>query len=201
MTRRGFTLIELLVVIAIIATLAAILFPAFARAREKARETSCLSNLKQIGLAELMYVHDYDEVLLFAMNWDGQQMVSYFDLLLPYARNEQIFICPSDPKGSVNLSAIGISTAYSYGPNTKWVVVNKTFVHGMPLWWVNSASLANIDNPVAMPLVADAAGSIMGMTSYIEVDPRHNEGANAVFLDGHAKRVTGNDLDNLVLSG
>ncbi len=59
--RRGFTLIELLVVIAIIAILAAILFPVFARAREKARQTSCLSNIKEIGLAELMYVGDYDE--------------------------------------------------------------------------------------------------------------------------------------------
>jgi len=59
--RRGFTLIELLVVIAIIAILAAILFPVFARAREKARQASCLSNLKQLGLADLMYAQDYDE--------------------------------------------------------------------------------------------------------------------------------------------
>jgi len=61
--RKGFTLIELLVVIAIIAILAAILFPVFARAREKARQTSCLSNMKQIGLAFMMYTQDYDETL------------------------------------------------------------------------------------------------------------------------------------------
>ena len=60
--RRGFTLIELLVVIAIIAILAAILFPVFARAREKARQASCLSNCKQMGLAAMMYIQDYDEV-------------------------------------------------------------------------------------------------------------------------------------------
>ena len=60
-TRRGFTLIELLVVSAIIAILSAILFPVFARAREKARQTSCLSNVKQLALSMLMYVQDYDE--------------------------------------------------------------------------------------------------------------------------------------------
>jgi len=61
--RRGFTLIELLVVIAIIAILAAILFPVFARAREKARQSSCLSNVKQLDLAVQMYIQDYDEML------------------------------------------------------------------------------------------------------------------------------------------
>jgi prepilin-type N-terminal cleavage/methylation domain-containing protein len=62
--RRGFTLIELLVVIAIIAILAAILFPVFAQAREKARSAACLSNLKQVGMATRMYSQDYDEVLV-----------------------------------------------------------------------------------------------------------------------------------------
>ena len=69
--RRGFTLIELLVVIAIIAILAAILFPVFAQAREKARSASCLSNLKQMGLAWMMYAQDYDEKFPFADPGDG----------------------------------------------------------------------------------------------------------------------------------
>ena len=98
MKRTGFTLIELLVVIAIIAILAAILFPVFARAREKARQTSCLSNVKQIMLANIMYAQDYDEVLIpaalpYALE-DGT-WVSWYHILEPYLKNEQILRCPS----------------------------------------------------------------------------------------------------------
>lgn len=107
---KAFTLIELLVVIAIIAILAAILFPVFAQAREKARQTSCLSNIKQISLALVSYSIDYDEVMPIAfpkipainggnstdMPWDSQ--------LQPYIKSVQIFTCPSDsvPRISVN---------------------------------------------------------------------------------------------------
>src|SRR5256884_2003623 len=100
---RGFTLIELLVVIAIIAILAAILFPVFAQAREKARAISCLSNTKQIGLAVMMYVQDYDETYPlaafwnqstpFAQNfylWSSQRCVE------PSIKNTDIFKCPDD---------------------------------------------------------------------------------------------------------
>ncbi len=106
----GFTLIELLVVIAIIAILAAILFPVFAQAREKARQTSCISNQKQIGLAFNMYVQDYDEQTpaafaaittpeapLFASDSGNAAWVIPYDMqLLPYIKNEQVFACPSD---------------------------------------------------------------------------------------------------------
>lgn len=97
----GFTLIELLVVIAIIAILAAILFPVFARARENARKTSCLSNLKQIGLGALQYTQDYDErtvpcVLAYSGNlYDGNNYV-FFQLIQPYVKSTQLFQCPSD---------------------------------------------------------------------------------------------------------
>src|SRR5258708_24415671 len=108
--RKGFTLIELLVVIAIIAILAAILFPVFAQARESARKASCISNLKQLGLAVMMYNQDFDE--MYPINsWDGALMGSTdndlhmdgprFTLwmwrILPYTKNKQIFVCPSDP--------------------------------------------------------------------------------------------------------
>jgi prepilin-type N-terminal cleavage/methylation domain-containing protein len=100
-SRKGFTLIELLVVIAIIAILAAILFPVFARAREQARKTTCLSNMKQIGLSLGMYLQDYDE--LFPPGglkvWEATKKTDRNLLeiqLQPYAKNEQIFRCPSD---------------------------------------------------------------------------------------------------------
>ncbi len=103
--KRGFTLIELLVVIAIIAILAAILFPVFARAREKARQSSCMNNLKQIGLATMMYVQDYDE--MFPIDWYRAQSAdtchTWCAMTLPtlesinaYVKNRQIWVCPND---------------------------------------------------------------------------------------------------------
>lgn len=100
--KSAFTLIELLVVIAIIAILAAILFPVFAQAREKARQTSCLSNLKQLGLAVTMYVQDYDENYPKASFWNTNTAFSNFYLwssqlcVQPYIKNTGIYKCPSD---------------------------------------------------------------------------------------------------------
>src|ERR1700743_3800079 len=89
----GFTLIELLVVIAIIAILAAILFPVFAKAREKARQTACLSNCKQMSLGIQQYTQDYDETL----PWAQQAVGGAWNLLIyPYVKNDQVFQCPSD---------------------------------------------------------------------------------------------------------
>src|SRR5262245_15655599 len=107
---RGFTLIELLVVIAIIAILAAILFPVFAQAREKARQGSCLSNMKQMALAVHMYAQDYDEILppyndavfdfgnpdpTTRKRSDGPWRTNYLWCLQPYMKNQQIQACPS----------------------------------------------------------------------------------------------------------
>jgi prepilin-type N-terminal cleavage/methylation domain-containing protein len=102
MTRRGFTLIELLVVIAIIAILAAILFPVFARAREKARQASCGSNVKQIALGVLMYVQDYDE-MFSNLGWCTTPRLYWWDNVMPYVKNSQLFLCPSASSASNQL--------------------------------------------------------------------------------------------------
>lgn len=103
--RKGFTLIELLVVIAIIALLAAILFPVFAQAREKARQAACLSNVKQIATGLLMYIQDSDEVLppvnaggedLAGWGYGGSDIV-WPQAIQPYVKSWEIFRCPSDP--------------------------------------------------------------------------------------------------------
>lgn len=107
--RDGFTLIELLVVIAIIAVLAALLFPVFAKAREKARQAQCLSNLKQLGLAVQGYTDDWDNnlpsiatcpALFDPTSTESRNFNQYWKfLLLPYARSRDVFLCPSNPIG------------------------------------------------------------------------------------------------------
>ena len=94
---RGLTLIELLVVIAIIAILAAILFPVFAQSREKARQTTCVSNMKQLGYGLTMYAQDYDETLPFGYRYsdDGKLLWWWQDDIRPYVKNELVYTCPS----------------------------------------------------------------------------------------------------------
>ena len=135
-SRNAFTLIELLVVIAIIAILAAILFPVFAQAREKARAISCLSNQKQLGLAVLMYVQDYDEAMPLAyinvgFGGTGGPFSNFYEswwaMIYPYSKSGPVTRCPSNPNNNTTVSsivdnALGLKT--SYGVNTfdfSWV--------------------------------------------------------------------------------
>ena len=120
LTKRatGFTLIELLVVIAIIAILAAILFPVFAKVREKARQTSCLSNEKQIGLAVIQYVQDYDEVYPLSA-WEnpgtGPIDVDWVHPTYAYVKSSGVFQCPSEPQNH-SVSKDGVID-FNYGYN------------------------------------------------------------------------------------
>jgi prepilin-type N-terminal cleavage/methylation domain-containing protein/prepilin-type processing-associated H-X9-DG protein len=190
--RRGFTLIELLVVIAIIAILAAILFPVFARAREKARQASCQSNLKQLVLAILMYAQDYDEALPHYSNfrnhtsggWGVRNSTWYYNIYT-YVNNVQAFRCPSYPDRSVgyawNIDYIGYASSTSVRvpptkladivnpPNTLLLLDNAGYA-GMyrPLRWINDPSSTLYD--LYLP--------------WVQV---HNGGPNVGFADGHVK--------------
>ena len=165
--RRAFTLIELLVVIAIIAILAAILFPVFAQAREKARQISCLSNIKQLGLGLFMYCQDYDETMpaafagIPAINGGGANAIPYEDQLRPYIKNDQLSGCPSDSQprplrgigdfwdGKYSAKAVKRSYGYVGEVTTKEGNArssNPDSNTGMSSWG-NGKSLAAIDQP------------------------------------------------------
>jgi prepilin-type N-terminal cleavage/methylation domain-containing protein/prepilin-type processing-associated H-X9-DG protein len=174
LTKRGFTLIELLVVIAIIAILAAILFPVFAQAREKARQSSCLSNLKQIGIASTMYVQDYDETFpVWAWNPERQMArpdgtiytgkVTWPMLYMPYIKNDGVFRCPSD--GTVR-SSIGNTWGkpfpMSYGTNLR---IHRC-VDTIQCAAGRALGLAAIDTPADTYWIADVwNGSPIGIES------------------------------------
>jgi prepilin-type N-terminal cleavage/methylation domain-containing protein len=182
---RGFTLIELLVVIAIIAILAAILFPVFAQARESARKASCISNTKQLGLGTMMYAQDYDE--MYPCNsWDGAPMGTTdndigqdkprFTLwmwrIMPYLKNKQILVCPSDPArgkspwrgySTVPDDCWGVPTPISYGHNQHIFGYGGTDRPGpcgeypAPDWAVfyQPTSMAAITSPASTYMLAD----------------------------------------------
>ncbi|MCE5216380.1 DUF1559 domain-containing protein [bacterium] len=197
--RTGFTLIELLVVIAIIAILAAILFPVFARAREKARQSSCQSNLKQLGLAFNMYIQDYDERFPRGAGYIAPSNLlspgnqgEFFLELTPYIKNTQIYNCPSGLQngfacGGVRDTSLGFGVAYAR--NT----------------WIDRDAIASIEYPAACILLADggsnnymrlyctqAEATAAGSGNYAWSWNRHNDGCNYLFVDGHVKWVTFN---------
>ncbi len=210
MARRGFTLIELLVVIAIIAILAAILFPVFAKAREKARQTSCLSNLKQLGLAVMQYAQDYDEMLpIYYYNTGVSGAITYpgggtnsammwYCAIYPYAKNMQLFQCPSN--------------SYRWNGN-----YTGRMCYGYNLQ-ISGRALATLTAPAETAVLADVYEDpgASSQTYYFTTQPvltsggppirtcisdLHNNGANIALADGHAKwfsvRLGSHDIPGL----
>jgi len=134
---KGFTLIELLVVIAIIAILAAILFPVFAKVREKARQTSCVSNLKQLGLGMMQYVQDNDET--FPDGYDGQstninagQIFFWPQAIFPYVKSYGVYQCPDNARSKTDACAYLFNNHY-----------------------MNKAPLAQVDTPAQVIMLSD----------------------------------------------
>ncbi len=202
----GFTLIELLVVIAIIAILAAILFPVFARAREAARKTACLSNMRQIGTAFQIYTQDYDETL--PNSTDGTPGASVhgawnyyktfpanispgsYDVtqggLYPYVKNSQIYICPSDGEGR--------RSGNSYAANS-------CVFQGSAAGFETGKPLAAFESPASFMLLGEEASPNEFLTNVSNAStddgymlyvlnifsPRHSDGSNLNFVDGHSK--------------
>lgn len=209
---QGFTLIELLVVIAIIAILAAILFPVFARARENARRASCMSNLKQIGLAFMMYTQDYDEKYPMSYQltpqttagmpgstwWsatypDGVLVhdVNWMDILYPYTKSIQVYVCPSMNPASI------FAGGASYGYNL--AISNAA---------AGNLSMASVQNSARCVMVLDYAvyygtyanpgdGSSFAAPSSAWRDyvVPHLGGTNVAYADGHVKWVNSSNSD------
>lgn len=198
MRDRGFTLIELLVVIAIIAILAAMLFPVFARAREKARQVVCMSNMKQLGMAFGMYAADYqrlpwDDLTVGGAPEGTAPTWTWRLMIYPYVRNADIFVCPTAPA----LSTFD-GTFPDYDQTAGYAI---NHVH-----WDNDLgtdaepppghTYVEIQRPTQTILLTDFTGEYVishfgtqehGFVRDDRAATRHNDGCNYLFCDGHVK--------------
>ena len=195
--RYGFTLIELLVVIAIIAILAAILFPVFARAREQARRTSCLSNLKQLSLAVMMYGQDYDEKLPVGET-QGNSLWNVVNGVMPYVKNRAIFYCPS------------ISVLVPYNPlldntDANWTAGNIGYYywsmygihpHTGPFLATHPPRQLTLSSPTEMWMWSDVFGAFYWNQGapFTHNMPKWSF-TNVAFMDGHVKSIPGRPVE------
>jgi prepilin-type N-terminal cleavage/methylation domain-containing protein/prepilin-type processing-associated H-X9-DG protein len=206
--QEGFTLIELLVVIAIIAILAAILFPVFAAARESARQTKCLSNLKQISLAILMYVDDNDN---YPVQWASHGWPHAFYSIYPFLKNGAIFLCPTaKAKGEMNTVKTS-NPPQQYG--LYWTSYASNAFFDYPSYYIDSSVKTVAPDMVKSPCKCVLAidnvdpgewtsysgcegraviwyhndGAGFGIMNTRQRGTRHNGGFNLAFADGHSK--------------
>ncbi len=193
--QTGFTLIELLVVIAIIAILAAILFPVFAQAREKARQTTCLSNLKQYSLANLMYIQDYDEVFPMSAYLNVQCVATYYWAVQPYVKNNQITQCPSESNAIDTILAVG-APCPNTPPFTSYVVNPALYANGF-VPSVATVSLAAVSQPSDTIMNYDGnVGVGPGPGQQIQlVQARHQDSFDASYVDGHVRAIQAKQSD------
>ena len=199
---RGFTLVELLIVIAIVGLLAALLFPVFAKIREKAQETTCASNLRQLGQAFMMYAQDYDQHL--PEQWAGRTptdvgassvSTAWETYLRPYTKNKDINRCPSDTLSKpLKIPATGITLFSSYA--TTFQVQGKSLA-AIPASALTVLLLENKQNGnigdidwLVQQLGKQRLQPDDGVV-YEQPDFRHNEMANYLFVDGHVKSLHG----------
>ncbi len=207
MLRKGFTLIELLVVIAIIAIIAAILFPVFQQVRENARRTSCLSNVKQLGLAVTMYNQDFDETQMCYV--DGASFY-WPQELSPYVKTRAVWLCPDFPQGlgvSLNSSTYGVNSHVVNSINgVPAPVTLSSYTRPSEVMMMADSEWANTGSPSRtagcssfqagflklycpidqVPAVTPASCSAY-LTNTAGVDFRHLVGANVLYVDAHAK--------------
>src|SRR5688500_7606888 len=190
--RAAFTLIELLVVIAIIAILAAILFPVFAQAREKARQSACLSQCKQWGIASELYKQDYDGTIVAwsskALDDKGKLKDIYWsEMLQPYMKNRHIGVCPDDPDPIARNRDF---LSYCFNRNVQFGINNTPASESQIRYPAATIAMQEWQSPGYTG--CDWVGPQSFYKNY-ELKPlerngdrRHNSGSNYVFFDGHA---------------
>ncbi|MGQ9880831.1 MAG: prepilin-type N-terminal cleavage/methylation domain-containing protein [Armatimonadota bacterium] len=201
----AFTLIELLVVIAIIAILAAILFPVFAQAREKARQTVCLSNMKQMGWAVNMYLQDYDEAFPLDSHTGTNAPWVWLRTLEPYTRTKLLYRCPSDPSTNWEVPLPGYRTTRKTSYVTNFWMLPRLGVDDLTTYCTGFNTLASIRAPARTIYISEQRTNSTGdhyhsgawrwpnqCGTFIPVEDElamtwHLGGTNYTFVDGHAK--------------
>jgi prepilin-type N-terminal cleavage/methylation domain-containing protein/prepilin-type processing-associated H-X9-DG protein len=194
---HGFTLIELLVVIAIIGILAALLFPVFAQARDAARKTMCMSNLKQQGMASLLYIQDYDETFGMSSYLDLNTftITSYFDQILPYIKKNHITICPSEPQAYDYPALMGLyhlktlnNYRYASGVMNPGVVAVscQTILTQIGIAARPVVAMSAIPYPANQSLLYDG---FLTATFQLPATARHADQLSVTYVDGHAKTM------------